>query len=63
VQASLPAAGIGPFRFRAVQGDDPARFAVRQAYLPLPGDWKLRISARRGIRGRYAGAVAVPVAG
>ena len=63
VQASLPAAGIGPFRFRGVQGDDPARFGVRQAYLPLPGHWTLRITARRGLKGRYAGTVTVPIAG
>lgn len=63
VQASLPAAGIGPFRFRGVQGDDPSRFGVRQAYLPLPGRWTLRITARRGLKGRYAGTVSVPVAG
>jgi methionine-rich copper-binding protein CopC len=61
VRASLPAAGIGPFSFTGVQGDDPSRFSVRNAYLPIPGSWTLRVSARRGVDGRYAGAVTVPI--
>jgi len=62
VRASLPDAGIGPFVFTGIQGDDPSRFAVRQAYLPLPGRWKLEVSARRGLKGRYSGSVSLPVA-
>ena len=62
VRASLPDAGIGPFVFTGIQGDDPSQFAVRQAYLPLPGRWKLEVSARRGLKGRYSGSVTLPVA-
>jgi methionine-rich copper-binding protein CopC len=61
VKASLPEAGIGPFTFTGIQGDDPASFAVRQAYLPLPGRWKLEVSARRGLKERYSGTVTLPV--
>jgi methionine-rich copper-binding protein CopC len=61
VRASLPDAGIGPFVFTGIQGDDPAQFAVRQAYLPLPGRWKLEVTARRGLKGRYTGSVTLPV--
>jgi copper transport protein len=36
-------------------------FAVRRAYLPLPGPWRLRVAARRGVSGRYAATVTGPV--
>jgi methionine-rich copper-binding protein CopC len=61
VRASLPAAGVGPFSFTGIQGDDPSQFSVRRAYLPLPGRWTLRFSARRGLEGRYSGEVTLPV--
>jgi methionine-rich copper-binding protein CopC len=61
VRASLPAAGVGPFTFTGIQGDDPSQFSVRRAYLPLPGRWTLEISARRGLKGRYSGEVTLPV--
>jgi hypothetical protein len=63
VVASLPAASLGPLRFTGIQGTDLGRFAVRPAYLPLPGDWELRVSARRGLKGRYAAGVTLPVTG
>jgi len=61
VRASLPTAGVGPFQFTGIQGDDPSQFSVRRAYLPLPGRWTLELSARRGLKGRYSGEVTLPV--
>ena len=60
--ATLPSAGLGPLRFTGIQGTDLGRFAVRRAYLPLPGTWELRVSARRGVDGRYAATTALPIA-
>ena len=61
VWASLEAAGLGPLRFTGIQGTELNAFAVRRAYLPLPGEWKLRVAARRGLKGRYATTLTVPV--
>ncbi len=61
VVATLPAAGLGPLRFTGIQGTDLGSFSVGRAYLPLPGEWKLRISARRGLKSRYAGTVTLRV--
>jgi methionine-rich copper-binding protein CopC len=61
VWASLKDAGLGPLRFTGIQGTEPGEFAVRRAYLPLPGPWRLRVAARRGVSGRYAATVTVPV--
>jgi methionine-rich copper-binding protein CopC len=61
VVATLPSAGLGPLRFTGIQGTDPGQFAVRQANLPLPGDWKLRVSARRGLKDRYSATMALPI--
>jgi methionine-rich copper-binding protein CopC len=61
VVATLPSAGLGPLRFTGIQGTDPGQFAVRQANLPLPGDWQLRVSARRGLKDRYSATVALPI--
>jgi methionine-rich copper-binding protein CopC len=61
VVATLPSAGLGPLRFTGIQGTDPGQFAVRQANLPLPGDWQLRVSARRGLKDRYSATVALPL--
>lgn len=61
VVATLPSAGLGPLRFTGIQGTDPGQFAVRQANLPLPGDWQLRVSARRGLEDRYSATVVLPI--
>jgi methionine-rich copper-binding protein CopC len=61
VVATLPSAGLGPLRFTGIQGTDPGRFAVRQANLPLPGSWELRVSARRGLEDRYSATVVLPI--
>jgi copper transport protein len=47
IAASLPGARIGPLRFEA-RRVAPGRFAVSGAQLPVPGDWQLRVSVRRG---------------
>jgi methionine-rich copper-binding protein CopC len=61
VWASLKSAGLGPMHFAGIQGTELNSFAVRRAYLPLPGSWRLRVSARRGVSGRYATTLTVPV--
>ena len=61
VWASLKSADLGPMRFTGIQGTELNSFAVRRAYLPLPGSWRLRVSARRGVSGRYATTLTVPV--
>ena len=61
VWASLESAGLGPMQFAGIQGTELNSFAVRRAYLPLPGSWRLRVSARRGVSGRYATTLTVPV--
>jgi methionine-rich copper-binding protein CopC len=62
VWASLKSAGLGPMQFAGIQGTELSSFAVRRAYLPLPGPWRLRVTARRGVSGRYAATLTVPVA-
>ena len=61
VWASLESADLGPMRFTGIQGTELNSFAVRRAYLPLPGSWRLRVSARRGVSGRYVTTLIVPV--
>ena len=61
VWASLRSAGLGPMQFAGIQGTELSSFAVRRAYLPLPGPWRLRVTARRGVSGRYATTLTVPV--
>jgi copper transport protein len=47
VAASLPSVGIGPLRYSAKEAA-PGEWIVRNAQLTIPGDWQLRIEARRG---------------
>jgi copper transport protein len=47
VAARLTSKRIGPLRFEA-RRLSPGRFAVRNAQLPFPGDWQLRVSVRTG---------------
>lgn len=55
--------GAAPLRFTGVQGTDPGTFAVPRAYLPHPGPWTLRVSARRGGSETFAATLTVPLAG
>jgi methionine-rich copper-binding protein CopC len=59
VRATLESAGKD-LALPAVRGADPRVFTVRRAFLPVAGNWTLRVSARRG-PDRYTAAVAVPV--
>lgn len=47
VAASLESVGIGPLRYSAEEAA-PGEWVVRDAQLAIPGDWQLRIEARRG---------------
>ncbi len=47
VSASLPAASIGPLRFRAVPAG-PGHYVVTDASFPLAGAWQLQVDVRRG---------------
>jgi copper transport protein len=46
--ATLARAGIGPLRFDAEPSGEHGAFVARGAQLPIPGDWQLRVEARRG---------------
>ena len=59
LRATLEGAHEG-LQLTAVRGVDPRAFTVRRAYLPVRGNWTLRVSARRG-PARYAGTLALPV--
>ena len=59
LRATLEGAHEG-LQLTAVRGVDPRAFTVRRAYLPVRGNWILRVSARRG-PARYAGSLALPV--
>jgi methionine-rich copper-binding protein CopC len=59
LHASLEGGPTG-VELAAVRGVDPRAFTVRRAYLPVRGNWVLRVSARRG-PSRYAGTLALPV--
>jgi copper transport protein len=60
VQATLPSQGIGPLRFTA-QRLAPGHFAVLGVQLTIPGDWQLRVEARRGEFDAFTQTVSVPV--
>jgi copper transport protein len=47
VSATLASVGIGPLRYSAKEAA-PGEWIVRNAQLTIPGDWQLRIEARRG---------------
>jgi copper transport protein len=48
VAAFPPSEDIGPLRFTPAQPLAPGHFAVPGAQLPLPGEWRVRVSIRRG---------------
>lgn len=47
VAASLPSERVGPLRFEA-RRVAPGQFVVRRAALAVPGNWRLRVTARVG---------------
>ena len=61
VAATLASKGIGPLRFEARRSGHGGRFVVREAELPIAGDWELRIEARRGEFELLTETVSVPI--
>jgi copper transport protein len=62
LQASLPSGGIGPLRLQAKRLA-PGHYVINGAPLTLPGDWQLRVEARRGEFELLTASVTVPVRG
>jgi copper transport protein len=60
VAASLPAAGIGPLRMKALPAG-PGHVIVSDASFPLVGDWRLRVDVRRGEFDEWSTTVTVPI--
>ena len=60
VNASLPAAGIGPLRLRAVPAG-PGHAVVPRATFPVAGRWTLRLDIRRGEFDEESTEVIVPI--
>ena len=61
VSASLPAADLGPLRYKAKRGSGPLALVVRDARLSPAGDWQLRIEARRGQFELFTTTISVPI--
>lgn len=61
VSALLPAEDVGPLRYTARPGSGPRALVVRDAKLPLAGDWELRIEARRGQFELFTTTISVPI--
>jgi copper transport protein len=60
VAASLASAGVGPLRLEA-RRLAPGHYVVSGAPLTLPGDWRLRVDARRGEFEALAAELSVPI--
>ena len=60
ISASLPGEEVGPLRF-AAHPLAPGRYAVHGAQLPLAGDWRFRIEARRGEFEALTGSASIPI--
>jgi hypothetical protein len=61
VSASLPARDIGPLRYTAERGMERNMLVVEDANLPLPGEWRLRLEARRGEFELFTKNIVVPI--
>jgi copper transport protein len=60
VAASLASAGVGPLRLEA-RRLAPGHYVVSGAPLTLPGDWQVRVDARRGEFESLAAELSVPI--
>ena len=60
VAASLASAGVGPLRLEA-RRLAPGHYVVSGAPLTLPGDWQVRVDARRGEFEALAAELSVPI--
>jgi copper transport protein len=61
VSASLPARDIGPLRYTAERGMERNMLVVEDANLPLAGEWRLRLEARRGEFELFTKNIVVPI--
>jgi nitrogen fixation protein FixH len=60
LSTSLPAAGIGPLRLKAVPAG-PGHVVVPRATFPLVGAWILRLDIRRGEFDQVSTQVTIPI--
>ena len=60
VAASLPAAGLGPLRFKTTPAG-PGHVIVSGATFPVAGDWKLEVDVRRGEFDQWSTALDIPI--
>ncbi len=60
VAASYPAASIGPLHFRSHPAG-PGHYIVPVARLPLAGDWRIAVTARRGEFDEWTGVITTPI--
>jgi copper transport protein len=61
VSATLASKKIGPLRYKAQPMEHEGEFRVEKAELVIPGDWQLRIEARRGEFELLTGNVSIPI--
>jgi copper transport protein len=62
VSATLPDKNLGPLRI-PLQKIVPSHYTTSSATFPFPGDWQLRIEARRGKFESLTQTVSVPIRG
>ena len=60
VAASLPAAGLGPLRFKTTPAG-PGHVIVSGATFPVAGDWKLEVDVRRGEFDQWSTTLDIPI--
>jgi len=60
VAASLPAAGLGPLRFKTTTAG-PGHAIVSGAMFPVAGDWQLEVDIRRGESDQWSTALDIPI--
>ena len=62
VAASLPAAGLGPLRFKTTSAG-PGHAIASGARFPVAGDWQLEVDVRRGESDQWSTALDIPIRG
>jgi copper transport protein len=60
VAASLPTAGIGPLRLKAVPAG-PGHASVPAATFAIGGDWRLRVDVRKGEFDQWSAILTIPI--
>jgi copper transport protein len=61
IAASFASEGIGPLQYTARSVADTGAYVARDANFPIPGDWHLRIEARRGEFDLFTASVSVQI--